>query len=485
MPEINKLIEEIIRQRPEIDEKKIWNLINEKKKTVGAGYLTDSGAVYLVASDLNVIIKVDTTSEIPLKDVYIGANEITVVGRVFTLSPINTYNKKDGIEGRYRRLTIFDKDAFIVITLWDDHVNIIDDINLKQNQLIRIKKCYVKSGLDSLPIINIGKNGSIENIDNKDVTYKIPLIEDIIQDISSINTPETYLALTGIINSPPRISEFTKKNGKSGKVLSLYITNISGGRNVRISIWNNDIISDMDIPRNSVVKLIGLKSRFSKEGQLEIHGDESTSLEIISIQKSFGESAVDMFRLLSIGKIRVKEDGNSSVSLLIIDKSKGFYTLILKDEATEVLSDLKLDMIFECEFNELSPFTFICNKRSSFKIINKENSSFPKLDSIKCKIIDLTDSKSPHMLEVISLSKTIIQDITTKNGETVPKIEVLVGDETKEIKLVAWRDLSDILSDITPGQRLRLIGVVSSKGLGGSNELLVKSYSYIEKIFDV
>lgn len=482
MPEINKLIEEIIRQKPDIDEKKIWNLIDEKKKTVGAGYLTDSGAVYLVASDLDVIIKVDTTSEILLKDVYIGASEITVVGRVFTLPPIKTYSKKDGTEGQYRRLTIFDKDAFIVVTLWDDHTHLIEDIKLKQNQLVRIKKGYVKSGLDSLPIIHIGKNGELENIDSKDITYKIPFIEDIVQDISSVNTTKSNLAITGMINSPPRISEFTKKDGKPGKVLSLYITNISGGQSVRIAIWNNDLIFDNDIPRNSVVKLIGLKSRFSKEGQLEIHGDEGTSLEILSVQKSFGESSLGIFRILSIGKIRVKEDGSSSVTLLVVDKSKGFSTLILKDEATEVFPDLKIDTIIESEFSELSPFTFLCHKKSSFKIIDKEDYSFPKLDSIKCKINDLTESKLPHMLEVMSLSKSFIQDIVTKNGETVSKIDVLVGDETKEIKLVAWRDLSDILSDITPGQRLRLIGVVSSKGLGGVPEILVKSYSCIEKI---
>lgn len=480
MPEIDKLIEEIIRQKPDVDKKKIWTLIAEKKKTIGDGYLTDSGAVYLVASDLDVIINVDDVSELPIKDVYIGATDITVVGRVFTVPPTKTYNKKDGTEGKYRRLTIFDKDAFIIVTLWDDHTNLIEERDLKQNQLVRIMKGYVKSGLDNKPIIHIGTNGDLENVDSKDTSYKIPFIDDIIQDISSVNTAETNLALTGMINSPPRISEFTKKDGKPGKVLSLYITNISGGRSVRIAIWNNDLISDMDIPRNSIVKLIGLKSRPSKEGDLEIHGDEGTSLEILSVQKSFGESRLGTFRLLSFGKIRVKEDGNSSASLLIVDKSKSFFTLILKDEATEVFPDLKIDTIIECEFSEISPFTYLCDNKSSFKIIDKEDSSFPKLNSIICKIDELTDSKSPRMLEVMSLSKASVQDIVTKTGETVVKIEVLVGDETKEIKLVAWRDLSDILSDISPGQRLKLLGVVSSKALGGVIEILVKSYTYIE-----
>ncbi|MEE9585982.1 MAG: hypothetical protein V3W09_03680, partial [Nitrososphaerales archaeon] len=84
--------------------------------------------------------------------------------------------------------------------------------------------------------------------------------------------------------------------------------------------------------------------------------------------------------------------------------------------------------------------------------------------------------------EVIALSRTTSQDIVTKSGETVTKTEVIVGDETREIKVVAWRDLSDILADITPGQRLRLVAVVPSRGLGGVAELQVKSYSQVEKV---
>jgi len=480
MAEIYELIEEILRQKPDIDEKKIRDLIEEKKKKVGSGYLTDSGAAFLVASDLNVSLEVATSSELPLKDVYVGANEVSVIGRVFTITPIKTFNKKDGTEGRYRRLTIFDKETFIIITLWDDHTNLVEDIGLKQDQLVRVKKGYVKAGLDGRPIIHLGKNGDLENVD--DNKNKIPLIDEITQEISSISTPETNLALTGVIKSPPRISEFTKKDGTPGKVLSLYLTNVTGGRSVRAAIWNNSSILGMDIPQNAVVKLIGLKTRFSKDGPIEIHGDDGTSLDILSMQKSFGESGSGRFRVLSVGKLRMKEDGGSSVSLLVVDESNNFYTLILKNEATEAITDLKTEILIDCGFIEISPLTLLCNSKSEFKVLEEDDASFSKLKSLTHKINDIPDSQSPLLLEVIALSRDSSQEILTKSGETVEKREVIVGDETKEIKIVAWRDLSDILDGITPGQRLKLIGVVSSKGLGGVPELQVKSYTQIEKM---
>ncbi|MEE9585372.1 MAG: hypothetical protein V3W09_00540, partial [Nitrososphaerales archaeon] len=120
MPELDKLIEEILKQKPDFDEEKIHQLIKEKKDKVGAGYLTDSGAAFLVASDLNISLEVVTMSELPLKDIYIGANEVTVMGRIFTIHPAKSYRRKDGSEGRYRRLTIFDKNIFVTTTLWDD-----------------------------------------------------------------------------------------------------------------------------------------------------------------------------------------------------------------------------------------------------------------------------------------------------------------------------------------------------------------------------
>ena len=486
MPEIDGLIKEILRQKPDIDEIKLRELIEEKKKKVGSGYLTDSGAAFLVASDLNVHLEVITSSELPLKDVYVGATEVSVIGRVFTITPIKTFDKKDGTEGRYRRLTIFDKETFLVVTLWDNQTNLIEEKGIMQNQLVRVKKGYVKSGLDGSPIIHLGKNGDLETVDdndeNKHPQTKIPLIDEITQDISSITTPEINLALTGVISSSPRISKFTKKDGTQGKVLHLYLTNVKGGQSVRTAIWNNDSISGIDIPQNAVVRLIGLKTRFSKDGLIEIHGDDGTSLDILSMKKSFGESDSGKFRVISIGKLRIKENRGASLSLLVIDESNIFYTLILKDEATDSLTDLKADILIDCKFRVISPLTLLCSNISEFKILEKDDDSFSKLQTLKCKINDITDSLTPLVLEVIALSKTSSQKIFTKNGETVDYREVIVGDETKEIKIVAWRDLSDILDSITPGQRLKLIAVVSSKGLGGVPELLVKSYTQIEKI---
>ncbi|MEM3387695.1 MAG: hypothetical protein QXN08_08535, partial [Nitrososphaerales archaeon] len=85
-------------------------------------------------------------------------------------------------------------------------------------------------------------------------------------------------------------------------------------------------------------------------------------------------------------------------------------------------------------------------------------------------------------LKVIALSKPIAQDITAKDGSTVKKAELIVGDETGEIRLNAWRELTDKIVNIKPGERLLLRGVSSQVGRDGAPHLMVKAYTDVEKI---
>ncbi len=482
MPELDKLLEEMLRQRPDLDGAKVLQLIEEKKKKVGAGYLTDSGAAFLVASDLNVSLEVVSTKELHLKDLYIGANEVTVIGRILTISPARSYQKKDGSEGHYRRLTVYDKEAFITITLWDDKTGRIEDLNIMPGSIVKIQKGYVKAGLDGRPIIHIGNRGDLETVDDKAVEARLPSIEDLTQDITAINTPEPNLVVTGLLKSPPRLSKFTRKDGSPGKVLQIYLNSLTGNKNMRVAVWDNDLISDTDTPTNAVVRVVGVKSRLSQDGSLEIHGNEGTFLQIISVQKPYGETGSGRFRVLSIGKLKAKETGGSSASLLITNESGGFYTLVLKDEATEILSNIENNGLIDCEFKEMSPSTLLCTDSSSIRLLDEDDESFPNLDSITSKVKDIKESPSPLMVEVIALSRTTSQNILTKNGENITKSEAIVGDETKEIRVIAWRDLADLLEDISPGQRLRLIGVVPTRGFDGAPELQVKAFSQVDRI---
>ena len=48
------MMETILKQKPELSAEQVKERIDEKKRKVGAGYLTDQGALVLVAADLGI-----------------------------------------------------------------------------------------------------------------------------------------------------------------------------------------------------------------------------------------------------------------------------------------------------------------------------------------------------------------------------------------------------------------------------------------------
>src|ERR1051326_2588809 len=114
------MVELLLKQKPEIKAEQIRELIDEKKRKVGAGYLTDQGALFLVAADLGVSFENTQKLQSGLKDVYIGAKDVTVVGRIMNIYPIYKFTRRESNEqATTRTLVIYDKDAKMKVKLWD------------------------------------------------------------------------------------------------------------------------------------------------------------------------------------------------------------------------------------------------------------------------------------------------------------------------------------------------------------------------------
>ncbi|MEM1524773.1 MAG: hypothetical protein QW372_04300 [Nitrososphaerales archaeon] len=482
MPEFKKLIQELLKQKPELDESTLLKLIEEKKKAVGGGYLTDTGAIFLVAADLGVSLEYISSSDLTLKDLYIGANEITVVARVFAIYPTRQYTKKDGSNGYYRNLIIFDKDTFVKTILWDDKTDLIEKLGILPNTLIRIVKGYVKPSLDGRAVLNVGTRGSIELVKDDSIESKIPTIEKISKNIDDIKNPENYLVVEGLMRFIPRISNFTRANGTLGTVVQLFLTSATG-KDIRVAIWSMDTETFQKIPLNSIVRLVNVKAKLLPHGELELHGDESTTVQILemgqtipSIQSSYEKLN---FRILSIGPTKEDSEKRLFASTLVVDRNGNFYTLIVMGDAYYKLVNMIAGCMIQCDARKISPTTFICDN-SLIEI--KDDESYPKPSILTRKIGDIKNYTNPISIEVIALSQTKIEVITTRDGTSVNKAELIVGDETGEIKLIAWRELTHLLEGILPGQRLRIEAVVSKMDKNGKPILQVKSYSSIKRL---
>ena len=111
-----------------------------------------------------------------------------------------------------------------------------------------------------------------------------------------------------------------------------------------------------------------------------------------------------------------------------------------------------------------------------------KDESFPSLDELAIKLQEVKEEDAQIMVEVIALSHGSVDDVRLKDGSTAKKGELVVGDDTGEMKLVAWRDLSPRVSGIQPGERLRLVGVASKATRMGAWVLQLSNFSVIERL---
>ena len=145
MSESQNLIEKLLQLKPELTKDIIDQKIAEKKEKIGSGYLTDEGAVFLIASDYNVKLDEQSKAEISLKDLYAGAKEISLETRVLNFSPTKQFSRKDGSTFDLRTMTVYDSGSTASVKLWDEKANLPGIENLKPGDLIKIIKAYVKS----------------------------------------------------------------------------------------------------------------------------------------------------------------------------------------------------------------------------------------------------------------------------------------------------------------------------------------------------
>jgi ssDNA-binding replication factor A large subunit len=474
--DFKKMVELLLNQRPEIDAEHIKEMIDEKKRKVGAGYLTDQGALFLVAADLGVSFENIPKLSSGIKDLYVGAKEVSITGRIMNIYPIRKFTKRDTNEEILNRtLTVYDKDSCIKIKLWENNqIKIPEEMGLHPGDLIKLSRCYVKSGPDGKPIISLGSNGTIDRVSNDD-NY-IPSIDSKAITVDDVKEPQDNVIITGQVNSNPRISEFNNIRGNLGKSLQMQISNNANSRSLRVIIWNIDETRIPNVFNTGIqVTLLGVRIKPGNpqygNGDFEIHGDEGTVLQFPS---SPMELEVMPLRLLSIGM-----ETQDNVNCLAIDRDSKFLSVVI-DRAL-VPNEMAPNTMIECVPSRIFGNSIMLSRDKSYIRIIENDLSFPNLSNFGSKVKDIQVSGNPYIVEAIVLHDPNTTEVNTRTG-TVPVTDTLIGDDTGEIRLVGWRDQSPYLDKLNIGERIKVIGVVGNNGKDGKVEITLKPYSSILKI---
>ena len=462
MSEFEELISKLLEKVPELSRSVIEERINEKKEKVGAGYLTDQGAIFLVAADLGVSLEQTQKSEVAIKDLYIGAKEVTLESRVLNISPTKQFTKKDGSSFSLRTITVYDNNSTASVKLWDEKANLPGLENLKPGDLIKIIKAYVKSDLTGAPTINIGSGASIETSQSES---DIVSIDSKITDVSEISDDQRDLIVSGTLGSAMSLLEFTNSKGQPSKALKFRLR----GENknlVNVVLWGKDeSILPKVIGQDAKVKLFGVRTKTGMQG-LEIHGNDATLIDV----EGDTEIQPTIVRLLAIEK-----DQAGNITGLAIDKSK---KLVRITDAANTIDSFVKDDILECMPSKIFGNTIQIDQDSFVRKIDDE--TVPTIAEIRTKITEVSEGND-YSVEAIVLKAPERKDIQTKSGENIQLSEMFVEDDSGQVWIKGWRQQADLMDSYTLGDIITILGVNARPGLEGKLDLVLTPYSKIIK----
>ena len=465
MSESQNLIDKLLEQKSELTREIIEQKIVEKKEKIGAGYLTDQGALFLIASDYGVTLTESSKTEISLKDLYAGAKEISLETRVLNLSPTKQFSRKDGSTFDLRTMTVYDAGSTASVKLWDEKANLPGIENLKPGDLIKIIKAYVKSDLDGSPTINIGSGSNIETVDTES---KIPMIDKITKDISELQEGQKDLVISGMIDGIISGMQFTNSRGQPGKALRM---RLKGKDNtaMRVVLWGKDesLIPNM-ISQSANVKLLGVRVKSGNQG-LEIHGNEATIIEI----EGGKEAEPIITRILSIV---TTETGKNMI--IAADNKKNIYNISDFSNSTSICVE---GDVIECMPSKVYGNSITLNENSFVRKLENDE-TIPSLAKIRTKISDVK-SDGTYCIESIVLKVPGRKEIQTKSGESISLSEMFVEDDTGQIWVKGWRIQAKLIDKCELGEIIAITGLNAKINNFGEGriELFLTAHSKIIK----
>jgi len=144
------------------------------KQTELSNLVSKEGAAYIVAKELGLDIMDKTEHKIEIKNIIPGIRSLTLNATVSRLSPLRTF-ERNGKEGKVLNLFLADKTGEIRMSLWDDQVDLAN--NIKENTVVKITGAYTREDKINGVEIRLGKNGKIKITDEAPVRFEEKIIE--------------------------------------------------------------------------------------------------------------------------------------------------------------------------------------------------------------------------------------------------------------------------------------------------------------------
>jgi replication factor A1 len=177
--------------------------------------------------------------------------EVNIIGRIIRIPPVRTFDR-NGKDGQVTSLELQDATGKISYTLWNKDVELVEDLELKEGDSVKILSAQPKE-----------RNGdiSLSHWDGRIIKgdFEVPVYEEEIMKISEARELKDVTIL-GIITKIQDTISFERADGSTGYVKSIEIADDTG--TIRVTLWGDD--TNLEINKGDIVKIVGGNIEFDE-----------------------------------------------------------------------------------------------------------------------------------------------------------------------------------------------------------------------------
>jgi replication factor A1 len=437
-----------------------------KKDNSHASFMSDVTFADMVVGEYKTE-EIEVVSEKPefqdksIKDLEDGSKDITIAGRVISISNKRSFKTRKGKDGEVCNVELRDNTGTMRCVFWTPNMTLLKKFN--EGDIIQIKNVDIKDGFSGLEA-NLRPRSSIAHIDEDPEKY--PVYEETITDIADIE-PETKVNIVARILRIPTVRSY-EKNGKQGKVASLELQDATG--KISYTLWNKNVelINDLKLEDGDTVKILAAQARerLNRDGVGEIsltHWDgriikgefdvpeiqqEFTQIGDITEKKDVSIKGV-VVRLQDIktflrktdnseGRLRNFDVGDSTGSIRVTVWGDDTSLPINKGDIIKVIGG-------DVRFDDYTESGYSMNTNFNTQItINPENLTIEELNEFE----NIREQLRPTPIGTISeidvigriLSVNDINEFQRDDGSVGIVRSVMFADESGKVQLSFWNE---------------------------------------------
>jgi replication factor A1 len=191
---------------------------------------------------------------------------VSVEGRIQTVYPVSTFQRRDGTQGKVMRLLLKDETGQISVVFWNEKTE--DLINAKEGATVLLMGVKVRKNRDGRVELHVEKSANVELLNHHE---SLPYVKDLKEGMQ-------IALIEGIVSTKPTLKEVTTRKGEKVSVTSFELKDSTG--RVQVSAWRGHAEKAKALAVGAKIRLKNVYVRRGFGDQLEITTRASTEIEV-------------------------------------------------------------------------------------------------------------------------------------------------------------------------------------------------------------